>query len=60
MSTEGFGGGEGLALQVADDRVLEGGDEVQGLLIAEMGRIFRCDARIGGSAARRASMLARR
>ena len=32
---KGFSGGERLALQVADDGVLEGGDEVQGLLVAE-------------------------
>ena len=48
VGTEGFGGGEGLTLQVADDGVLEGGDEVEGLLIAQVGRIFWCDARIGG------------
>src|ERR1700746_3607584 len=33
VGAEGFGRGEGLALEVADYGVLEGGDEVEGLLI---------------------------
>ncbi len=48
MSTERFGGSEGLTLQVADNGVLEGGDEVEGLLVAQIGRIFRCYRGIGG------------
>ena len=59
---KGFGGGEGLALQVADDGVLEGGDEVEGLLVAEVRRRFGLGVMVGSAAraARRASMLARR
>jgi hypothetical protein len=44
--SERFGGGEGLALKVADDGVLEGRDEVEGLLVAELGRVFRGDGGI--------------
>ncbi len=33
--SEGLGGGEGLAEEVADDGVLEGGDEVEGLGVEE-------------------------
>ena len=40
---EGFGRGEGLALEVAYDGVLEGGDEIEGLLIAEVCHVFRRD-----------------
>ena len=47
---EGFGCGEGLALEVADYGVLEGGDEVEGLLVAEFcyGGGFGGDGGIGG------------
>jgi hypothetical protein len=37
---EGFGGGEGLLHQVADDGVLEAGDEVEGLRVAGGERVF--------------------
>src|SRR5271168_345394 len=41
MGAKGFGGSEGLALEVADDCVLEGGDQVESLLIAKLGRVAR-------------------
>jgi hypothetical protein len=50
VGAEGFGCGEGLALEVADYGVLEGGDEVEGLLIAEIcdGGRFGSDGGVGG------------
>ena len=35
VRAKGFGSGKCLALEVADDGVLEGGDQVEGLLVAE-------------------------
>jgi hypothetical protein len=50
VRAESFGCGEGLALEVADYGVLEGGDEIEGLLIAEFcyGGGFGGDGGIGG------------
>lgn len=50
VGAEGFGRGKGLSLQVADYGVLEGGNEVEGLLIAEFcyGGGFGGEAGIGG------------
>jgi hypothetical protein len=50
VGAEGFSGGEGLALEVADYGVLEGGDQVEGLLVAEFcyGVGFGGETGIGG------------
>ena len=39
-SAERFRGSEGLALEIANDSVLEGSDEVEGLLVAELSYSF--------------------
>ena len=46
--TEGFGGGEGLAEQVADYGVLEAGDEVEGLFVEEMQGFGGFEVGVGG------------